>query len=258
MKAAEVEAPTAPSPPQSPPHSKHSPSSTTTKPTKRPSITRIGTNVPTAPSQSSPPWPTTPRFLTCSVLINIILAATCALLLQRYLTTTHLPFYPLSTKHFIITTTPQIIRFHDPPTFTLISLGSGGGPFESDLSGYLLKPHSQPPSTPYIAFEAGTLLTGIIRAIQSNTFPHLSSITTLAHAENLTTEGYILRKMVIAYMISHGHLDHVVGLAIASQIDVKGKKILGIPSTIDTIKTHIFNNKVWPNMGNEGAEPVIG
>ncbi len=51
------------------------------------------------------------------------------------------------------------------------------------------------------------------------------------------------------------HLDHVAGLVINSTID-SSKPIFGIDSTINFLKDHLFNWKIWPNFGSEGLKPL--
>ena len=50
--------------------------------------------------------------------------------------------------------------------------------------------------------------------------------------------------------LSHAHLDHISGL-ILNAPDDSPKPILGLDATIDTLRDHVFNWRVWPNFGNE-------
>ncbi|MBS0607412.1 MAG: 3',5'-cyclic-nucleotide phosphodiesterase [Verrucomicrobia bacterium] len=134
-------------------------------------------------------------------------------------------------------------------TFKVVVLGCHGGPKENNLSGYLIAPKG---SNDYIALDAGTLLDGIFLAVQNNCF---SDIKTDPNSD-LSLELDVLRNHVKAYLISHGHLDHVAGLVINSTADVK-KPIFGIDSTIDMIRDNLFNWQTWPNFGSEGKKPLI-
>ena len=65
-----------------------------------------------------------------------------------------------------------------------------------------------------------------------------------------------MRNYVGAYCITHPHLDHVSGLVInTAGMSPKDppKIIAGLPTTIDAIKQHIFNDVVWPNLSDENA-----
>lgn len=64
----------------------------------------------------------------------------------------------------------------------------------------------------------------------------------------------ILRELIPTYLISHPHLDHVSGLAINTasfQHTASRKLIAGLPSTVEAIKEHIFNDIMWPNLSDE-------
>jgi 3',5'-cyclic-nucleotide phosphodiesterase len=133
-------------------------------------------------------------------------------------------------------------------SFNVVVLGAHGGPKENNLSGYLLAPEGV---HDYIALDAGTLLHGIDLASQKGSFKDIAQNPDSAWS----FEGDLLRNYIKAYLISHAHLDHVAGLVLNSQVDSK-KPILGIDSTIDFIRDHLFNWKIWPNFGSEGAKPI--
>ncbi len=130
------------------------------------------------------------------------------------------------------------------PAFVTIPLGTRGGLIEGDLSSYLLAPAGD---SNFIALDAGTLLTGLKEAVKRGSFGDL----TLPEDSGLTFEGWLLQDKLKAYLISHAHIDHVAGLVINSPDD-SAKPIIGLPATIDNIRDHLFNWKIWPNFGNEG------
>ena len=130
------------------------------------------------------------------------------------------------------------------PKFKSIVLGSAGGLSEDNLTSFLLSPINE---NNFIALDAGTIFYGIKKASELGSFAEIE----VPKDSVLSTEGWILRKHIKAYLISHAHLDHVSGLIINSAADSK-KSILGIPKTIDYLRDHIFNWKVWPNFGSEG------
>ncbi len=132
-------------------------------------------------------------------------------------------------------------------TFTVFVMGSTGGPFEGNLSGYLIAPYG---SHDFIALDAGTLLEGIEKIYQKgflNDFP--------LKDKDLSPVGHFFLRQVKAYLISHAHLDHVCGLVINSQVDAP-KSIFGTDCTIDHLRDHLFNGKIWPNYANEGEAPL--
>lgn len=133
--------------------------------------------------------------------------------------------------------------------FKVIVLGCGGGPLENNLSGYLFAAKD---SEDFIAVDAGTLLSGIFRAQARSSFQEIPSDPSSA----FDPEATIFRNQIKCYLISHPHLDHVGALVINSPIDTK-KPIFGTPFTIDSIRDHLFNWKVWPNFGSEGKKPCL-
>jgi 3',5'-cyclic-nucleotide phosphodiesterase len=123
--------------------------------------------------------------------------------------------------------------------FHIIALGCMGGPYEDNLSGYLLFTEER---KHYIVLDAGSLLGGLAKAIAQGVLPAVSEREFLTHH-------------IQGYLISHAHLDHVAGLVINSQIDKK-KAIYGLDETINHLRDHLFNGKIWPNYGSEGEHPL--
>src|SRR5699024_9570149 len=88
--------------------------------------------------------------------------------------------------------------------FGLVLLGVYGGGEESNLSAYLL---AEQGTREYISLDAGTLRSGINKAIENGVFQ--------------VSNERVLRDYIKAYFISHGHLDHLAGLIINSPDDSK-------------------------------------
>ena len=66
--------------------------------------------------------------------------------------------------------------------------------------------------------------------------------------------AYFMRNLISTYLITHPHLDHISGFAINTasfQHTSRPKRIAALPSTIDAVKNHIFNDVIWPNMSDE-------
>ena len=132
-----------------------------------------------------------------------------------------------------------------PAAFTVIALGTSGGLDEDNLSSYLLAPRD---STDFVALDAGTLMAGLRRAHARGSLAGMGQPAD----SPLTLEAFVLRHRIKAYLISHAHLDHLMGLVINSPDD-ESKDILGSAATIDAIRDHLLNWRIWPNFGNEGA-----
>ncbi|KAK4556727.1 3',5'-cyclic-nucleotide phosphodiesterase pde1 [Recurvomyces mirabilis] len=65
---------------------------------------------------------------------------------------------------------------------------------------------------------------------------------------------HILRSYISAYLITHPHLDHFSGFAVNTagfHATSKPKTLAALPSTVDAIKHHIFNDIIWPNLTDE-------
>lgn len=63
-----------------------------------------------------------------------------------------------------------------------------------------------------------------------------------------------MREHVSTYLITHPHLDHVSGFVIntaAFHNTSRPKRLAALPFTVGAIKTHIFNNILWPNLTDE-------
>lgn len=68
-----------------------------------------------------------------------------------------------------------------------------------------------------------------------------------------TNAAKIQGDLIDTYLITHPHLDHISGFVIntAGLAGPRRKKLAGLPGTIQALKTHIFNNIIWPNLSDE-------
>lgn len=130
-------------------------------------------------------------------------------------------------------------RLQAQTAFTVIPLGVRGGLDESNLSSYLVAAGG---SSDYIALDAGTLYSGIRKAIEQGSLPG--------------PESRVLRQEIKAYFISHPHLDHVAGLIINSPDD-SAKTIYGLPSCLAVLQDKYFTWKSWANFGDAGEKPLL-
>jgi 3',5'-cyclic-nucleotide phosphodiesterase len=125
------------------------------------------------------------------------------------------------------------------PAFTVIPLGVRGGLDESNLSAYLVAAEG---TTDYVCLDAGTLYTGIKKAIDNGTLPPPVST--------------VLRSSIKDYFISHPHLDHVAGLILNSPDD-STKNIYGLPSCLHVLQDKYFSWQSWANFGDAGEQPQL-
>ena len=73
---------------------------------------------------------------------------------------------------------------------------------------------------------------------------------------NVTADAnatHIHADLIEAYLLTHPHLDHIAGFVIntAGLPGTRPKRVAGLPSTITALKTHVFNNVIWPNLSDE-------
>jgi cAMP phosphodiesterase len=181
--------------------------------------------------------------------------------------------------------------------------GSGGGPSEDNVTGFLVRSMASEWSKGSIlAVDAGSHLAAITRILEQD-FPLVSGSThaavigfedmpspggdakseddssdsncdrslspeipsktleagpftglTLPHASARANAVHFVREHVSTYLITHPHLDHLSGFAIntaAFHNTSRPKRLAALPFTVNAIKTHIFNDIIWPNLTDE-------
>lgn len=78
----------------------------------------------------------------------------------------------------------------------------------------------------------------------------------LPHDSAKANGAYVIREMISTYLITHPHLDHISGFAVntaALEQKLQPKRVAALPPTIDALKTHIFNDVIWPNLTDENG-----
>ncbi len=75
----------------------------------------------------------------------------------------------------------------------------------------------------------------------------------LPHSTAAANAAHVTRALVDTYLVTHPHLDHISGFVINTSglPGTRPKKLAALPSTIQALKTHIFNNVIWPNLSDE-------
>ena len=134
----------------------------------------------------------------------------------------------LSTTNFL---KAQKIK---PAAFRVVPLGVKGGIDESNLSAYMVAPAG---TSDYICLDAGTVFTGIEKAVAARVF--------------IVPSGEVLKTYIKGFFISHAHLDHVAGLIISSPDD-SAKTIYALPTCLKMLEDYYFNGYAWANFGDEG------
>ena len=65
---------------------------------------------------------------------------------------------------------------------------------------------------------------------------------------------HVVRECVSTYLITHPHLDHLSGFVVNTAglaSTSRPKRLAALPSTVNAIKAHIFNDIIWPNLTDE-------
>ncbi|HAT2137835.1 TPA: 3',5'-cyclic-nucleotide phosphodiesterase [Legionella pneumophila] len=127
------------------------------------------------------------------------------------------------------------------PTFEILPLGVYGGLKDGNLSAYLIKGIE---SKNYTALDGGTLVHGLEVAADKQS------------VRNKNVDD-LLQKHIPAYLISHAHLDHVMGLVMAQPELREKQTIMAREETIQALQKNIFNWSVWGNFGDSGEIPHL-
>lgn len=127
------------------------------------------------------------------------------------------------------------------PAFEIVPLGVYGGLKDGNLSAYLLKSVA---SENYAALDAGSLVSGLAAAVE-----HQS-------VHNYNVEE-LMQKHIPAYLISHAHLDHNIGLVIAQPDMREQQTIMAREETMQALQKNVFTWAVWGNFGDAGELPHL-
>ncbi|KAK0738626.1 cAMP phosphodiesterases class-II-domain-containing protein [Schizothecium vesticola] len=177
------------------------------------------------------------------------------------------------------------------PAIHIIVLGASGGPKENNVTALLVRSvASDWKRGSVIGVDAGVHLGAIEAILRDTQPPDLGKTAALPLPHTLTTgpfAGFVLphptpaqnalhfhQSVVEGFIITHPHLDHINGMVIntAAPPGGRAKRVAGLPYTIATLKTDIFNNRIWPNLTDEnngaglvtfsrlldGGSPVLG
>lgn len=149
-------------------------------------------------------------------------------------------------QHFPLVSEP---RPQSPPKVDSIH-GGGGVPLNDETSPTAehIRPFDidsgteTPLSDDEMPLEITTLLEGVFAGLP---FPNASARANALH---------VVREHISTYLITHPHLDHLSGFVVntaAFHNTSRPKRLAALPFTVHAIKTHIFNNIIWPNLTDE-------
>ncbi|KAH9857812.1 cyclic-AMP phosphodiesterase [Lenzites betulinus] len=142
-------------------------------------------------------------------------------------------------------------------TFDVFVVGSGGGPFEDNLSSYFLKPSDSSWKDGIIALEAGSGLGALNRLLTTHSDVFASPESESEVDAPITPTAAEIYSWIQCYLITHPHLDHINGL-ILSAGSTKGPPIpvRGTQETLEVV-ADAFSGKLWPALASWTESPNI-
>ncbi|TDL27223.1 cyclic-AMP phosphodiesterase [Rickenella mellea] len=128
-------------------------------------------------------------------------------------------------------------------TFDLVVVGSGGGPSETNISAYLLKERALSWEDGIVALEAGSGVGALQKILDKN--PDMLGSSGEKH-----TAAQIY-SFVRAYVITHTHLDHVLGLVLLAGAFVgQRRRLMGSMQTLKDLESIFRPSRIWPNLAS--------
>ncbi|KAJ7236721.1 cyclic-AMP phosphodiesterase [Mycena haematopus] len=132
--------------------------------------------------------------------------------------------------------------------FDLVVVGEGGGPDETNLSAYLLKPSGAAWEDGIVALEAGSGQGTVQRLLQQD--PHLFNTSDQPSARTKPYSAAEIYSLVRCFLISHAHLDHVNSLVLsAGSLGGPRKRLCGAKQTLADLES-VFADRIWPNLAS--------
>ncbi|KII89038.1 hypothetical protein PLICRDRAFT_594083 [Plicaturopsis crispa FD-325 SS-3] len=133
-------------------------------------------------------------------------------------------------------------------TWDFVVVGSGGGPDETNLSAYLMKPSNSPWEDGVVALEAGSGQGALKQILKQS-----PDILGQCSDEDGSTRRYTAHEIfsyIRCFLITHAHLDHVSSLVLsAGSLGGPRKRLFGTPQVLKDLET-IFSDRVWPNLAS--------
>lgn len=189
-----------------------------------------------------------------------------------------------SAPSISIFTPPEHVTLYPPndeASFTFVCLGVGGGPLENDCSCYMLKPAHRQWTEGSIVIEGGEptacwirvcmpILTppnllhlivgswlGALTRILENVGPDSAFANVdFPHDNSALRAGY-LGSFAHSFLLTHAHLDHILGLVLGSASLPGKRKVFGLRPTLENLKD-VFNGKIWPKLASFDDEgPIV-
>ncbi|GAA5849257.1 hypothetical protein JCM9279_006428 [Rhodotorula babjevae] len=177
------------------------------------------------------------------------------------------------------------------PAFELLVLGCGGGPIETNLSSFLVKPYASKWTEGCTGIEGGSTIGAVASLVERNPYAfegfgldigvdahELKRELELSEAGETPASGETVARgagvvvgregggkaaarvwdLVRCFAITHAHLDHIAGLIISSAAcRPPPRPVYGIKRTIANIE-RLMDGGVWPMLGGWDDSVTIG
>ncbi|KAF9001965.1 cyclic-AMP phosphodiesterase [Cyathus striatus] len=135
------------------------------------------------------------------------------------------------------------------PTFDMVVVGSGGGPDETNLSAYLLKPSDAAWEGGIIALEAGSGQGALSQLLKAN--PRLFDSHDVRCSEDVSSSIHTSSEIfsfIRCFLITHAHLDHISSLVLsAGSLGGQRKRIYATKQVLHDLEI-VFSDRIWPNL----------
>ncbi|CDR49400.1 hypothetical protein NBRC10512_000370 [Rhodotorula toruloides] len=174
----------------------------------------------------------------------------------------------------------RLVRDGEKPAFELLVLGCGGGPIETNLSSFLVKPYGRKWTDGCTGLEGGSTIGALAHLVERNPYAFEGfglGIGVDADELEEAAQGRAGKKkqvgvgregggkaagriwdMIRCFAITHAHLDHIAGLIISSAAcRPPPKPVYGIQRTIANIE-RVMDGGPWPVLGGWDEGVTIG
>ncbi|GJN94558.1 hypothetical protein Rhopal_007641-T1 [Rhodotorula paludigena] len=165
----------------------------------------------------------------------------------------------------------------DAPAFELLVLGCGGGPIETNLSSFLVKPYRSKWTDGCTGIEGGSTIGAVASLVERNPYAFEGfGLGIGVDSEELKEDEEVdedrigvgregggkaaarVWDLIHCFAITHAHLDHIAGLIISSAAcRPPPKPVYGIKRTIGNIE-RLMDGGVWPMLGCWDDSVTIG
>ncbi|KAF8964116.1 cyclic-AMP phosphodiesterase [Flammula alnicola] len=145
--------------------------------------------------------------------------------------------------------TSPLSPVHSTAVFDLVVVGAGGGPDETNLSAYLVKPHNAEWEDGILALEAGSgqgTLAQLLRRDPCIFHP----LKTKSENTGKVHSASDIYSFVRCFLLTHAHLDHINSLVVsAGSLRGSRKRVYGLKQTLQDLEL-VFSDRIWPNLAS--------